>query len=167
MQNIQKITPCLWFDDKAEEAAEFYTAIFRNSKIGNISRYGEAGQEVHGKSAGTVMTVAFELDGQAFTALNGGPVFKFNEAISFQVNCETQEDVDYYWQKLSEGGDEKAQQCGWLKDQYGVSWQIVPRFLVEMLNDTDAEKSQRVMTAMLQMKKIDINELKRAAAAQQ
>jgi predicted 3-demethylubiquinone-9 3-methyltransferase (glyoxalase superfamily) len=167
MQNIQKITPCLWFDDKAEEAAEFYTAIFRNSKIGNISRYGEAGQEVHGKSAGTVMTVAFELDGQAFTALNGGPVFKFNEAISFQVNCETQEDVDYYWQKLSEGGDEKAQQCGWLKDQYGVSWQIVPRFLVEMLNDTDAEKSQRVMTAMLQMKKIDINELKRAATAQQ
>jgi predicted 3-demethylubiquinone-9 3-methyltransferase (glyoxalase superfamily) len=167
MQNIQKITPCLWFDDKAEEAAEFYTAIFRNSKIGNISRYGEAGQEVHGKSAGTVMTVAFELDGQAFTALNGGPVFKFNEAISFQVNCETQEDVDYYWQKLSEGGDEKAQQCGWLKDQYGVSWQIVPRFLVEMLNDTDTEKSQRVMTAMLQMKKIDINELKRAAAAQQ
>jgi predicted 3-demethylubiquinone-9 3-methyltransferase (glyoxalase superfamily) len=165
MKNIQKITPCLWFDDQAEEAAEFYTSVFRNSKIGNISRYGEAGQEVHGKPAGTVMTVAFELDGQSFTALNGGPTFKFNEAISLQVDCETQEDVDYYWEKLSEGGDEKAQQCGWLKDKYGVSWQIVPRILTEMLNDPDHEKSQRVMTAMLQMKKIDIDELKRAAVA--
>jgi predicted 3-demethylubiquinone-9 3-methyltransferase (glyoxalase superfamily) len=164
MQTIQKITPCLWFDNQAKEAAEFYTSIFRNSKIGTISRYGEAGKEVHGKSPGTVLTVAFELDGQAFTALNGGPTFKFNEAISFQVNCETQEDVDYYWQKLSAGGDEKAQQCGWLKDQYGVSWQIVPRVLVEMLNDFDTEKSQRVMAAMLQMKKIDIDELTRAAA---
>jgi predicted 3-demethylubiquinone-9 3-methyltransferase (glyoxalase superfamily) len=162
MQNIQKISPCLWFDDQAEEAAEFYTAIFSSSKIVNITRYGEAGQEVHGKPPGTVMTVAFELDGQPFTALNGGPSFKFNEAISFQVNCETQEDVDYYWQKLSAGGDEKAQQCGWLKDQYGVSWQIVPRVLVEMLSDTDPAKSQRAMTAMLQMKKIDIDELKRA-----
>jgi predicted 3-demethylubiquinone-9 3-methyltransferase (glyoxalase superfamily) len=164
MQNIQKITPCLWFDNQAEEAAEFYTAIFPNSKIGNVSRYGEARQEVHGKLAGTVSTVAFELDGQVFTALNGGPTFKFNEAISFQVDCETQEDVDYYWQKLSAGGDEKAQQCGWLKDQYGVSWQIVPRVLVEMLNDADTEKSQRVMTAMMQMKKIDIDELTRSAA---
>jgi predicted 3-demethylubiquinone-9 3-methyltransferase (glyoxalase superfamily) len=164
MQTIQKITPCLWFDNQAKEAAEFYTSIFRNSKIGTISRYGEAGKEVHGKSPGTVLTVAFELDGQAFTALNGGPTFKFNEAISFQVDCETQEEVDYYWQKLSAGGDEKAQQCGWLKDQYGVSWQIVPRVLVEMLNDFDTEKSQRVMTAMLQMKKIDIDELTRAAA---
>jgi predicted 3-demethylubiquinone-9 3-methyltransferase (glyoxalase superfamily) len=164
MQNIQKITPCLWFDNQAKEAAEFYTAIFSNSKIGTISHYGEAGQEVHGKPAGTVMTVAFELDEQPFTALNGGPSFKFNEAISFQVNCETQEDVDYYWEKLSAGGDEKAQQCGWLKDQYGVSWQIVPSVLVEMLNDTETEKSQRVMTAMLQMKKIDIDELKRAYA---
>jgi predicted 3-demethylubiquinone-9 3-methyltransferase (glyoxalase superfamily) len=164
MQNTQKITPCLWFDDRAEEAAEFYTSIFPNSKIGNISRYGEAGQEVHGKPAGTVMTVAFELDGQTFTALNGGPIFKFNEAISLQVDCETQEEVDYYWEKLSEGGDEKAQQCGWLKDKYGVSWQIVPRILVEILNDADESKSQKAMSAMLQMKKIDIGELKRAAA---
>jgi predicted 3-demethylubiquinone-9 3-methyltransferase (glyoxalase superfamily) len=164
MQTIQKITPCLWFDNQAKEAAEFYTSIFRNSKIGTISHYGEAGQAIHGKSAGTVMTVAFALDGQSFTALNGGPAFKFNEAISFQVNCETQEDVDYYWQKLSAGGDEKAQQCGWLKDQYGVSWQIVPRVLIEMLSDTDTEKSQRAMVSMLQMKKIDIDELKRASA---
>ncbi len=164
MQNIQKISPCLWFDDQAEEAAEFYTAIFSNSKIVNMTRYGEAGQEVHGKPAGTILTVAFELEGQAFTALNGGPSFKFNEAISFQVNCETQEDVDYYWEKLSASGEERAQQCGWLKDRYGVSWQIVPRILVEMLSDADAEKSQRAMTAMLQMKKIDINELKRAYA---
>jgi predicted 3-demethylubiquinone-9 3-methyltransferase (glyoxalase superfamily) len=162
---MQKITPCLWFDNQAKEAAEFYTSIFRNSKIGNVSRYGEAGQEVHGKPAGTVMTVAFELDGQTFTALNGGPIFKFNEAISLQVDCETQEEVDYYWEKLSEGGDEKAQQCGWLKDKYGVSWQIVPRVLVEILIDADESKSQKAMTAMLQMKKIDINELKRAAIA--
>ncbi len=164
MQNMQKIAPCLWFDDRAEEAAEFYTAIFRNSKIVNITRYSEAGQEVHGKPAGSVLTVAFELEGQTFTALNGGPMFKFNEAISFQVNCETQEEVDYYWDKLSEGGDEKAQQCGWLKDKYGASWQIVPRVLVEMLSDHDSEKSQRAMIAMLQMKKIDIDALKRAYA---
>jgi predicted 3-demethylubiquinone-9 3-methyltransferase (glyoxalase superfamily) len=162
MENIQKITPCLWFDDQAEAAAEFYTSIFRNSTIGNISRYSEAGQDVHGKSAGSVITVAFELGGQKFTALNGGPMFKFNEAISLQVDCETQEEVDYYWQKLSEGGDETAQQCGWLKDKYGVSWQIVPRIIVELLNDADAAKSQRAMTAMLKMKKIDIEELKRA-----
>jgi predicted 3-demethylubiquinone-9 3-methyltransferase (glyoxalase superfamily) len=165
MQHIQKITPCLWFDDRAEEAAKFYTAIFPNSKILNISRYGEAGQEVHGKPPGSVMTVAFELAGQTFTALNGGPIFKFNEAISLQVDCETQEEVDNYWQKLSEGGDEKAQQCGWLKDKYGVSWQIVPRVLTEMLGDADTGKSQRVMTAMLKMKKIDIDELKQAAVA--
>jgi predicted 3-demethylubiquinone-9 3-methyltransferase (glyoxalase superfamily) len=165
MQHTQKITPCLWFDDRAEEAAEFYTAIFPNSKIVNISRYGEAGQEVHGKPPGSVMTVAFELEGQTFTALNGGPIFKFNEAISFQVDCETQAEVDSYWQKLSEGGDEKAQQCGWLKDKYGVSWQIVPRVLTEMLGDADTGKSQRVMTAMLKMKKIDIDELKQAAVA--
>jgi predicted 3-demethylubiquinone-9 3-methyltransferase (glyoxalase superfamily) len=164
MQLIQKITPCLWFDDQAEEAVEFYTAVFRNSKIVNIARYGEAGHEIHGKTAGAVLTVAFELDGQAFTALNGGPIFKFNEAISFQVNCETQEEVDYYWEKLCEGGDEKAQQCGWLKDKYGVSWQVVPRVLPEMLTDSDYEKSQRVMNAMLQMKKIDIDKLKRAYA---
>jgi len=162
MQVIQKITPCLWFDDQAEAAVEFYISIFRNSKIVNIARYGEAGHEVHGKPAGTVMTVAFELDGQTFTALNGGPMFKFNEAISLQVNCETQEEVDYYWEKLSEGGDEKAQQCGWLKDKYGASWQVVPSVLPELINDPDSEKSQRAMQAMLQMKKIDIDELKRA-----
>ncbi len=164
MPLIQKITPCLWFDDQAEQAVEFYTTVFRNSKIVKVARYGEAGYEIHGKPAGTVMTVAFELDGQAFTALNGGPIFKFNEAISFQVFCETQEEVDYYWDKLSEGGDEKAQQCGWLKDKYGLSWQVVPRVLPEMLTDSDSEKSARVMNAMLQMKKLDIDPLKRAYA---
>ncbi len=136
MQIIQKITPCLWFDDQAEQAAAFYIAIFKNSKITNVSRYGDAGYEIHGKPAGMVMAVAFELAGQAFTALNGGPIFKFNEAISFQVSCETQEEVDYYWSKLSAGGDEQAQQCGWLKDRYGVSWQVIPRVLFEMLNDS-------------------------------
>lgn len=164
MHVIQKITPCLWFDDQAEEAVEFYTAVFRNSKIINIARYGEVGYEVHGKPAGTVMTVAFELDGQMFTALNGGPIFKFNEAISFQINCETQEEVDYYWERLSKGGDEKAQQCGWLKDKYGVSWQVVPIVLIEMINAPNSVKSQRAMGAMLKMKKIDIDELKRAYA---
>ena len=166
MQNIQTIAPCLWFDDRAEEAAAFYTTIFSSSKIVNISRYGEAGYEVHGKPAGTVMAVAFELNGQVFAALNGGKAFKFNEAISFQVHCQTQEEVDYYWEKLSEGGDEKAQQCGWLKDKYGVSWQIVPSVLFEMLNDANTEKSPEAMTAMLQMKKIDIAELNRAYAGQ-
>jgi predicted 3-demethylubiquinone-9 3-methyltransferase (glyoxalase superfamily) len=162
MQVGQKITPCLWFDDEAEAAVTFYTGIFMNSKVVSVSRYGEAGHEIHGKPAGTVLTVAFELEGQVFTALNGGPVFKFNEAISFQVDCETQEEVDYYWEKLSEGGDPKAQQCGWLKDKYGVSWQVVPRVLVEMMSDPDSEKSGRAMEAMLQMKKIDIAALKRA-----
>jgi predicted 3-demethylubiquinone-9 3-methyltransferase (glyoxalase superfamily) len=162
MQNIQKITPCLWFDDQAEEAAKFYTAIFNNSQIVSMTRYGEAGHEVHGRPAGTVMTVAFELDGHAFTALNGGPMFKFNEAISFQVSCETQEELDYYWERLSEGGDREAQQCGWLKDKYGASWQVIPNVLLEMLTNPDSKKSQRVMKSMLQMKKIDIEELKRA-----
>ena len=158
--DMQKITPCLWFDNNAEEAVNFYTSIFKNSKIGKISRYGEAGYEIHGKPAGTVMTIEFELNGQVFTALNGGPMFKFNEAISFQVSCESQEEVDYYWWKLSEGGDEKAQQCGWLKDKYGVSWQIVPTALGEMLQKKDARKSERVMKALRQMKKIDIKTLK-------
>jgi predicted 3-demethylubiquinone-9 3-methyltransferase (glyoxalase superfamily) len=162
MPDIQKITPCLWFDAQAEEAARFYTAIFKNSQIVSMTRYGEAGHAVHGRPAGTVMTVAFELDGQAFTALNGGPLFTFNEAISFQVRCETQPEVDYFWEKLSAGGDETAQQCGWLKDKYGVSWQVVPTVLLELINDADAEKSQRVMQAMLQMKKFDIDTLKRA-----
>ena len=162
MLGLHTITPCLWFDDQAEAAAQFYTAIFRHSRIVNVARYGDAGHEIHGKPAGTVMVVAFELDGQAFTALNGGPMFTFNEAISFQVNCETQADVDYYWEKLSAGGDATAQQCGWLKDQYGVSWQVVPRVLPEMLSDPDAAKSQRAMVAMLQMKKLDIDALTRA-----
>ena len=164
MPGIQRIAPCLWFDDQAEEAAEFYTAVFPSSRIVRIARYGEAGREVHGRPAGTVMVVAFELDGQAFTALNGGPVFRFNEAISLQVNCDTQADVDYYWERLSQGGDEKAQQCGWLKDRYGVSWQIVPSILPEMVGDPDSARSQRAMQAMLAMKKIDIETLKRAAA---
>jgi predicted 3-demethylubiquinone-9 3-methyltransferase (glyoxalase superfamily) len=162
MPGAHAITPCLWFDDQAEAAAKFYTSIFRNSRIVNVARYGEAGHEIHGKPAGTVMIVAFELDGQPFTALNGGPMFKFNEAISFQVTCETQAEADYYWEKLSAGGDEQAQQCGWLKDQYGVSWQIVPRVLPEMISDPDAAKSQRAMAAMLQMKKLDIDALTRA-----
>ena len=162
MPGLHTITPCLWFDDQAEAAAQFYTAIFRHSRIVNVARYGDAGQEIHGKPAGTVMVVAFELDGQAFTALNGGPMFTFNEAISFQVTCETQAEVDYYWEKLSAGGDATAQQCGWLKDQYGVSWQVVPRVLPEMLSDPDATKSQRAMVAMLQMKKLDIDALTRA-----
>ena len=164
MQLSQTITPCLWFDDQAEAAAAFYTAIFKNSRIVKVTRYGEAGREIHGRPAGSVMTVAFELAGQAFTALNGGPVFRFNEAISLQVMCDTQEEVDYYWARLSQGGDEKAQQCGWLKDKYGVSWQVVPRVLIEMVGEPDSERSQRAMTAMLQMKKIDIGGLKRAYA---
>ena len=159
---MKKITPCLWFDNNAEEAVKFYASIFKNSKVGRISRYGEAGYEIHGKPAGTVMTMEFELNGHAFTALNGGPVFKFNEAISFQVGCESQEEVDYHWEKLSEGGDKKAQQCGWLKDKYGVSWQIVPTVLVELLQDEDAKKSESVMKALLQMEKLDIAGLKRA-----
>jgi len=159
---MQKIIPCLWFDSNAEEAVNFYSSIFKNSKIGNISRYGEAGFEIHRKPAGTVLTIEFELNGQAFTALNGGPMFKFNEAISFQVSCESQEEVDYYWEKLSEGGDKKAQQCGWLKDKYGLSWQIVPTVLGKMLQDKDAKKSESVMKALLQMKKLDIKTLKQA-----
>ena len=159
---MQKITPCLWFDNQAEEAAKFYTSIFKNSKIGNIARYGKEGYEIHGREAGTVMTVDFEIEGQTFVALNGGPVFRFNEAISFQVLCKTQEDVDYYWKKLSKGGDEKAQQCDWLKDKYGVSWQIVPTILGELLRDKDRKKSEKVMAALLQMQKLDITTLKRA-----
>ena len=164
MSSAQRITPCLWFEDQAEEAARFYTGIFKDSRIGRISRYGEAGREVHRRPPGTVMTVAFELDGQAFTALNGGPVFKFNEAISFQVSCQDQKEVDYYWEKLSEGGDKKAQQCGWLKDKYGVSWQVVPTVVMALISDPASEKSQRAMAAMLQMKKIDIARLERAHA---
>src|SRR3990172_3930332 len=144
---MQKITPCLWFDNQAEEAANFYVSIFKNSKMGIIARYGEAGAEVSGRPKGTVMTVTFKLDGQEFMALNGGPIFKFTEAISFIVNCKTQKEVDELWEKLSEGG--KKGQCGWLKDKYGLSWQIVPTALGEMMNDADPAKSERVMKAVL------------------
>ena len=154
--NIQRITPFLWFDSQAEEAASFYTSIFNNSKISFITHYGEEGAQASGRPQGTVMTVAFQLDGQEFVALNGGPIFKFTEAVSFVVNCESQDEVDYYWEKLSEGGDEKAQQCGWLKDKYGVSWQVVPKVLGELLSNPDPERSSRVMKAMLTMKKIDM-----------
>jgi predicted 3-demethylubiquinone-9 3-methyltransferase (glyoxalase superfamily) len=162
MRITNRITPFLWFADQAEEAAKFYIGIFKNSRIGKISRYGKAGYEVHHRPAGSVMTVEFELDGQPFVALNGGPEFKFNEAISFQINCENQKEVDYYWEKLTAGGDKNAQVCGWLKDKFGLSWQVVPTVLAEMVGDPDSEKSQRAMQAMLQMKKLDIAELKRA-----
>lgn len=157
-----KITPCLWFDGQAEEAASFYTALFPRSSITGLSRYGEAGQDIHGQPPGTVMVVAFELDGQPFTALNGGPQFKFNEAISFQIGCETQDEVDYFWQQLSAGGDDSAQACGWLKDRYGVSWQVIPTALSAMIADPDTRKSQSVMQTLLRMKKLDLSELQRA-----
>ena len=155
---MQKITPFLWFDNQAEEAMNFYTSIFKNSKVGNVSRYGEAGPG----PAGSVITASFELDGLEFTALNGGPHFKFTEAISFFVNCETQEEVDYYWDKLSRR--RPGQQCGWLKDKFGLSWQIIPSALPKLLGDPDRAKANRVMQAMLQMKKIDIAKLEQAAA---
>jgi predicted 3-demethylubiquinone-9 3-methyltransferase (glyoxalase superfamily) len=153
---MQKITPFLWFDDNAEEAIKFYKSVFKDSKIGKVARYGEAGPG----PKGTVMTATFEIEGQEFIALNGGPQFKFSEAISFVVNCKTQKEVDYFWEKLSDGGEKS--QCGWLKDKFGLSWQIVPTALPKMLSDRDAKRSQRVMKAMLQMKKIDIAALKRA-----
>ncbi|PYT38098.1 MAG: hypothetical protein DMF52_00525 [Acidobacteria bacterium] len=164
MQKTQKITPCLWFDTQAEEAAKFYTSVFDNSRIVNTVRYGEAGYEIHKRPPGMVMTVEFELSGQTFTALNGGPMFKFNEAVSLQIMCDTQREVDYYWEKLSQGGDKNAQQCGWLKDRFGLSWQVVPTVLPKMLADPDPETSERVMTAVLKMKKLDIDALKRAYA---
>jgi len=156
----RKITPFLWFDTQAEQAAKFYTTIFRNSRINQISRYGKAGHETHGMDAGSVMTVEFELEGQQFVALNGGPMFQLTEAISFVVNCEIQEEVDYYWSKLSAGGEESR--CGWLTDKFGLSWQVVPVVLIEMLADQDTAKAKRVMHAMLQMDKIDIPTLKKA-----
>ena len=161
-----EITPCLWFDSEAEDAARFYTGIFRNSKITSITRYGEAGREVHGQPAGRVLVVAFELDGQPFTALNGGPQFKFNEAVSLQIPCKTQEDIDYYWDKLTAGGDARAQQCGWLKDRYGLSWQVFPAALMDMLQDRDRKKADRAMQAMMEMKKMDLKALERAYAGQ-
>ena len=156
----QKITPFLWFDDKAEEAAKFYSSIFKNSKIGKVTRYTEESVGPTGRPAGSVMTVDFELEGQKFVALNGGPIFKFTEAVSFVVNCENQEEVDYFWKKLSDGGEESD--CGWLKDKFGLSWQVVPMVLMEMLTDKDTTKAKRVMHAMLQMDKIDIPTLERA-----
>jgi predicted 3-demethylubiquinone-9 3-methyltransferase (glyoxalase superfamily) len=155
---MPRITPCLWFDDQAEEAAKFYTSIFKNSEIKSVSRYGEAGPGPKGKA----MAVSFELDGQPFTALNGGPLFKFTEAISFVVNCKSQKRVDEYWAKLTEGGEES--QCGWLKDKYGLSWQIIPKVLPQLLSSPDPKKAKRVMEAMLKMKKIDIATLEKAAA---
>jgi len=155
---MRKVTPCLWFDTEGEDAANFYTSVFPNSKILEVARYGSAGP----RPEGTVMTVNFELDGHEFVALNGGPDFTFSEAVSFQVNCESQEEVDTYWSKLSEGGEEGP--CGWLKDKFGLSWQIVPARLPELLSDPDREKSQRVMAAMLNMKKIEIDALEKAAA---
>jgi predicted 3-demethylubiquinone-9 3-methyltransferase (glyoxalase superfamily) len=156
----QKITPCLWFDSQAEEAANAYVAIFKNSRILKISRYGKEGHEIHGMKAGSVMTVEFEIEGQRLVALNGGPHFKFNEAVSFQVHCETQEEIDYFWSRLTEGGEEGP--CGWLKDRFGLSWQVVPKVLPDMLMDPDSEKSGRVTKAFLKMKKFDIAALERA-----
>ncbi len=158
----QLISPCLWFDDQAQQAAEFYTGIFEDSRILGITHYGEAGFEVHGRPAGSVMSVLFELRGEQFTALNGGPLFTFNEAISLQVYCENQEQLDDYWDRLSADGDPNAQQCGWLKDKYGVSWQILPSLLLEKIGSGNASQNDRVMTAILQMKKLDIATLERA-----
>jgi predicted 3-demethylubiquinone-9 3-methyltransferase (glyoxalase superfamily) len=162
MATVEKITPFLWFNNEAEEAARFYVSIFKNSAIETVTRYGKEGVEVHGRPAGSVMTVAFRLEGQSFTALNGGPHFKFTEAVSFVVRCETASEIDYYWEKLTAGGDEKAQQCGWLKDKFGLSWQIVPAALLPMLADHESAKSGRVMKALLHMKKLDLPALQRA-----
>ena len=158
---MQKITPFLWFDDQAEDAVNFYTSLFKNSKTGRILRYTEEAAEKSGRPVGSVLTIEFEIEGQKFVALNGGPLFKFNESVSFVINCETQEEVNYFWGKLSaDGGEESA--CGWLKDKFGLSWQVTPTVLIDMLHDSDQEKSGRVMQAMLQMKKIDIKALKDA-----
>jgi predicted 3-demethylubiquinone-9 3-methyltransferase (glyoxalase superfamily) len=159
---VQKITPFLWYDDKAEEAANFYSSIFKNSKVGNVTRYEEEGAKASGRPPGTAMTVEFELEGQKFVGLNGGPHFEFTEAVSFVINCETQEEVDYFWEKLTADGGAESQ-CGWLKDKYGLSWQVVPTILPKLFQNKDPKKIQRVMKAMLQMKKIDIAALQRAA----
>lgn len=164
MHTIHKITPCLWFDNQAEEATKFYTSIFKNSSITAITHYGETGKEIHGRPPGSVLTVSFELDGQSFTALNGGPVFQFSPAVSFVVNCDTQEEIDYFWDRLSEGGDESAKQCGWLADKFGVSWQVVPRLLMELMTGEDSARSERALGAVMKMKKLDIATLKQAAA---
>lgn len=157
-----KITSCLWFDTQAAEAANFYCSVFKNSRITRTAYYGKAGYEVHKMPEGTVLTVEFELNGNRFMALNGGPVFKLNEAVSFVIDCDTQDEIDYYWDKLTEGGDKNAQQCGWLKDKYGLSWQVVPVKLGHFMSDKDQEKTERVMTAVMQMKKLDLKALERA-----
>lgn len=162
MPIVQTITPCLRFDTNGEAAVNFYISIFPNSKIVAISRYGEASKEFHGRKPGSVLTITFELDGQSFTALNGGPDFQFSAAVSFQINCYTQGEVDHYWQKLSAGGDSTAQQCGWLRDKFGLSWQVVPTVLPKMLTDPNAAKSGRAMAAMMGMKKFDIAALQKA-----
>jgi predicted 3-demethylubiquinone-9 3-methyltransferase (glyoxalase superfamily) len=158
----QKLTPCLWFDTQAEEAANFYTSIFENSQIKQISRYGNAGRDVHGREPGSVMVVEFEIEGQTFTALNGGPLFKFSEAISFQVMCDTQDEIDHFWNKLSEGG--KESQCGWLKDKYGLSWQVVPSALPQIISQARGDRLDRVMGTVMKMKKFDLNALQQANA---
>jgi len=160
---MQKITPFLWFDHQAEEAAKFYTSVFKNSKVGKILRYDEAAAQAAGGAVGSVLTIEFEIEGQKFTALNGGPQFKFNESVSFVVNCKTQEEVDYFWGKLTAGGGQESE-CGWLKDKFGLSWQVTPTVLIDMLNDKDPKKAGRVMKAMMQMQKIEINKLKAAYA---
>lgn len=158
----KRITPCLWFDNQAEQAANFYVGIFPNSKITATARFGEAGHEIHGRPAGSVMTVDFELDGNPFTALNGGPIFKLSEAVSFQVFCKDQAEIDRYWEKLGEGGDPNAQQCGWLKDKFGLSWQIVPEGMAEYFQGEATPATERAMEAMLKMKKIDVAAMKKA-----
>ena len=160
---MQKITPFLWFDNQAEEAAKFYTTVFKNSKVGRILRYDETSAKTAGRPAGSVLTIEFEIGGQKFTALNGGPQFKFNESVSFVVNCETQNEIDYFWEKLTAGGGQESE-CGWLKDKFGLSWQITPTVLIDMLNDKDPKKAGQVMKAMMQMQKIEINKLKAAYA---
>ena len=162
MATMQKITSNLWFDNQAEDAVKFYCSVFKDSKVGRVTRYGKEGYEVHNMPEGTVMTIQFWLEKQEFIALNGGPHFQFNEAISFIVNCNDQEEIDYYWEKLSEGGDKKAQQCGWLKDKFGLSWQIVPTSLQKMYGSADKEKTERVMKVMLKMKKLDVEKLEDA-----
>ncbi len=162
MATFQKISPCLWFNSQAEEAVKFYTSIFKNSKLGRISRYGKEGIEIHKKPEGSILTIEFQLEEQSFLALNGGPEFQFNEALSLIINCDTQEEIDYYWGKLTEGGDEKAQICGWLKDKFGLSWQVVPTVLSDMLVEPVSEKSERVMREIFNMKKLDIATLKKA-----
>jgi predicted 3-demethylubiquinone-9 3-methyltransferase (glyoxalase superfamily) len=157
-----QITPCLWFDGQAEEAANFYTSIFKDSKIKHVQRYGSVGKDTHGREPGSVMVVAFELNGQPFTALNGGPQFKFNEAISFQIDCADQAEIDHYWGKLTEGADPARQQCGWVADKFGVCWQIVPTALKDMISSPDKEKSSRAFKAMMEMKKFDVAALRKA-----